>query len=57
MVHTSQLTQTQGEAMLDLIGVIFMLFMGASIVIVVGALAIWIGETTYKRKKRKGKVW
>jgi hypothetical protein len=57
MVHPSQLTQTQGEAMLDLIGVIFMLFMGASIVIVVGALAIWIGETTYKRKKRKGKVW
>ena len=43
--------------MLDLIGVIFMLFMGASIVIVVGALAIWIGETTYKWKKRKGKVW
>jgi hypothetical protein len=57
MVHPSQLTQAQGEAMLDLIGVIFMLFMGASIVIVVGALAIWIGETTYKRKKRKGKVW
>ena len=58
MVHPSQLTKNQGEEqMLDLIGVIFMLFMGASIVIVVGALAIWIGETTYKRNKRKGKVW
>jgi uncharacterized membrane protein YqiK len=45
------------RTVLDLIGVIFMLFMGASIVIVVGALAIWIGETTYKRKKTKGKVW
>lgn len=43
--------------MLDLIAVIFMLFMGAFIVIVVGALAIWLGETTYKRNKRKGKVW
>ena len=58
MVHPSHLTKNQGEKqMLDLIGVIFMLFMGASIVIVVGALAIWIGETTYKRNKRKGKVW
>jgi len=56
-VHPSQLTQTQGEVMLDLIAVIFMLFMGAFIVIVVGALAIWLGETTYKRNKRKGKVW
>ncbi len=43
--------------MLDVIGVIFMLFMGASIVIVIGAVAIWLGETTYKRNKRKGKVW
>jgi uncharacterized membrane protein YqiK len=57
MVHPSQLTKNKGEAMLDLIGVIFMLFMGASIVIVVGAVAIWLGETTYKRNKRKGKVW
>jgi len=57
MVHPSQLTKNKGEAMLDVIGVIFMLFMGASIVIVVGAVAIWLGETTYKRNKRKGKVW
>jgi uncharacterized membrane protein YqiK len=57
MVHPSQLTKNKGEAMLDVIGVIFMLFMGASIVIVIGAVAIWLGETTYKRNKRKGKVW
>jgi len=57
MVHPSQLTKNKGQAMLDVIGVIFMLFMGASIVIVVGAVAIWLGETTYKRNKRKGKVW
>jgi len=56
-VHPSQLTKNKGEAMLDVIGVIFMLFMGASIVIVIGAVAIWLGETTYKRNKRKGKVW
>jgi uncharacterized membrane protein YqiK len=57
MVHPSQLTKNKGQAMLDVIGVIFMLFMGASIVIVIGAVAIWLGETTYKRNKRKGKVW
>jgi uncharacterized membrane protein YqiK len=57
MVHPSQLTQTKGKTMLDIIGVTFMLFMGAFIVIVVGAVAIWLGETTYKRNKRKGKVW
>lgn len=56
-MHPSQLTQNKGEAMLDIIGVTFMLFMGALIVIVVGAVAIWLGETTYKRNKRKGKVW
>lgn len=43
--------------MLDVIGVIFMLFMGAFIVVVVGALAIWLGETTYRRRKKKGDVW
>lgn len=36
--------------MLDVIGVIFLLFVGALSVVVIGALAIWIADTTYKRR-------
>ena len=41
--------------MYDAIGVIFLLFVGGLSVVVIGALAIWIADTTYQRRIRNDK--
>lgn len=41
--------------MIDAIGVIFLLFVGGLSVLVIGALAIWIADTTYTRKMKRDK--
>lgn len=38
--------------MLDVIGVIFLLFIGGFSVLVIGALAIWMADTAYKRRMK-----
>jgi cytoskeletal protein RodZ len=55
MVHTTQLIAQKGKEMYDAIGVIFLLFIGGLSVVVIGALAIWIADTTYQRRIRNDK--
>jgi hypothetical protein len=52
MVRPPQLTPSKGKEMLDAIGVIFLLFIGGFSVLVIGALAIWMADTAYKRKMK-----
>lgn len=52
MVRPPQLTTSKGKEMLDVIGVIFLLFIGGFSVLVIGALAIWMADTAYKRKMK-----
>ncbi len=66
MVHPTQLTTSKGKEMLDIlldimldidvIWTLMLLFIGGSSVIVIGALAIWIADATYRRKVRKEKA-
>jgi hypothetical protein len=53
MVRPPQLTASKGKEMLDVIGVIFLLFVGGLSVLVIGALAIWIADTAYKRRMKR----
>ena len=39
--------------MFDVIGVIFLLLVGAFGAIAIGALAIWIADTTYTRRMKR----
>ena len=41
---------------IDVIWTLILLFIGGSSVIVIGALSIWIADTTYRRKVRKEKA-
>jgi hypothetical protein len=53
MVRPPQLTPSKGKEMFDVIGVIFLLFVGAFGAIAIGVLAIWIADTTYTRRMKR----